>query len=79
MFLYAVASFLKYERFESAAYFMGNHYYVAGNSEYGRNVMVSFEIFWKYLKSFESRNSRLELRRLSLHADMLEQRSKVVV
>ena len=76
LFLYAVASFLKYERFESAAYFMGNHYYVARNSEYGRNLMVSFEIFRKYLKSFESRNSRLELRRLSLHADMLEQRSK---
>jgi hypothetical protein len=78
LFLYAMACFLRYERFESAAYLMTNHYYVAGRSEYGRDVMVPFEIFSQYMNSLEHRNKRLKLNRLSLRADMLEQRSKGV-
>ena len=76
LFLYAVACFIRHERFESAAYLMSNDYYVPGRSEYGRDVMVPFEVFRQYMKSLEYRNQRLELRRLSLRADLLEQRCK---
>lgn len=75
-FLYAVACLIKKERFESAAYLMSNDYYVPGSSEYGRDVMVSFGVFSQHIKSLEYRNKRLELRRLSLRADLLEQRCK---
>lgn len=76
LFLYAFSILVKYERFEQANYLLQNQYYVAGRSEYGNNVMVSFTVFREYMRSLEARNKRLELRRLSLRADMLEERSK---
>ncbi len=38
--------------------------------------MVRFPVFREYMRSLEGRNKRLELRRLSLRADLLEERSK---
>lgn len=38
--------------------------------------MVGYDAFREYLHSLEHRNNRLELRRLSIHADLLEQRIK---
>jgi hypothetical protein len=69
---------IRYERFESAAYMMRHEYYVPGRSEYGRDVMVPFVVFRQYMKSLEHRNTRLELRRLSVRADLLEHRCKGV-
>jgi len=46
------------------------------NSDYGKNVMVGYPIFYNHLKSLEYRNQRLKLNRISVHADILEQRSK---
>jgi len=37
--------------------------------------MVAFSEFWRGPDSLEHRNKRLQLRRASLHADLLEQRS----
>lgn len=76
IFLYAFSILIKYERFEQANYLLQNQYYVAGNSDYGRNVMVGFHVFREHMRSLEGRNKRLELRRLSLRADLLEERSK---
>ncbi|EKO3438034.1 TIR domain-containing protein [Vibrio fluvialis] len=76
LFLYAVAIFLKYERFAEIDLFLTQQYYVAGRSDYGKDVMVGFETFREYLRSLKHRNDRLKLRRLSVHADLLEQRSK---
>jgi hypothetical protein len=76
LFLYAFSILVRYERFEQANYLLYNQYYVADNSEYGRNVMVHFPVFREYMRSLEWRNQRLELRRLSLRADLLEERSK---
>lgn len=78
LFLYVIASFLRYERFESASYLMQNEYFIHGNSEYGRDVMVPFNIFRDHLHSLEHRNSRLKLKRLSLRADLLNERCKGV-
>ncbi|TMO90478.1 hypothetical protein CWC13_19090, partial [Pseudoalteromonas ruthenica] len=67
---------VKSERYEQANVLMGQQYYLSGNSEYGRDVMVSFTAFRAYMECLKRRNQRLELRRLSLRADLLEQRSK---
>ena len=62
---------------------MTNGYYVPGRSDSGRDVMASYEIFWLNMPSLLlnmpslfARNERLDLRRLSMRADLLEQRCK---
>jgi len=76
LFLYATSSLLKYECFDAVAHLIRHHYYVEKNSDYGRDVMVPFTVFRSYMRSLEYRNKRLNLKRLSLRADLLEQRSK---
>nr|CBH38905.1 conserved hypothetical protein, containing SEFIR domain [uncultured archaeon] len=76
LFLYAISSLLKYECFDAVAYLISHHYYVKKNSDYGREVMVPFPVFMNYVGSLEDRNKRLNLRSLSLRADLLEQRSR---
>jgi hypothetical protein len=76
LFPYSVACLIRHECFESAAYLMSNDYYLSGQTAYGQDVMVPFGNFYHYMKSPEHRNKRLELRRLSLRADLLSQRSK---
>ena len=77
IFLYAIACLLKYECFNSVSYLLRQHYYIEGNSDYGRNVMVPFAVFGQYMKSLDHRNIRLQRRRLSLRADLLIERSKI--
>jgi len=77
LFLYVMAILIGHERFESAAYLLGTDYYIEGNSDHGRNVMVPFDdAFMHYLKALDHRNQRLGLRRSSLHADLLNERCK---
>lgn len=78
LFLYAIASFIRHERFESASYLMQNEYYVQGNSEYGRDVMVPFSVLRDHLQSLVHRNDRLKQKRLSVRADLLSERCKGV-
>ena len=77
LFLYTVACLLKYECFDSVSYLLRQHYYIEGNSDYGKNVMVPFPIFGNYMKSLEYRNKRLQLKRRSIRADLLMHRSKI--
>jgi len=77
IFLYAIACLLKYECFNSVSYLLGQHYYIEGNSDYGKNVMVPFPAFGQYMKSLEHRNKRLQLKRRSIRADLLIQRSRI--
>jgi hypothetical protein len=74
LFLYAVAVLIKHERFDQANFLMEQQYYIPGNSDYGRDVMVSFIVFRKNMRSLEHRNKRLELGRLSVRADLLKER-----
>jgi hypothetical protein len=76
LFLYGIASLLKYERFESVAYLLRHHYYMVKNTSYGPDNMVPFSEFREHMRSLSHRNDRLKLRRLSLRADILEQRTK---
>jgi hypothetical protein len=45
-----------------------------GESDYGRSNMKNFTVFYKHPESLQYRNKRLNLRRLSLHADIVKQR-----
>ncbi|MGB8218704.1 MAG: SEFIR domain-containing protein [Candidatus Methanoperedens sp.] len=78
LFLYAISSLLKYECFDAVAHLIRQQYYIEKNATYGRDVMVPFTIYYRQTKSLKDRNERLrpDLRRLSLRADLLEQRSK---
>ncbi len=73
LFLYAVAVFLKYEKFEFANYLVSNGYYFYNPSEIKN--MHSFVIFWDSIESLEYRNQKLQLNRTSLKSDMLKERS----
>lgn len=74
LFLYALAVFLKQDRIDQANYLLQQQYYLPGNSDYGRNAMVSFVVLWEYMRSLEHRNKRLGLQRLSIRADLLKER-----
>jgi len=77
LFLYAIAICLKHERYNFVVYLVEQKYYLLGNSDHGREVMVSFITFRQYIKSLENRTIRLNLRRLSLRADLLKERNKL--
>jgi len=74
IFLYLEAILIKYERFNPANYLMEQRYYLPGNSDYGRDVMVGFTVFRQYMRSLGYRNERMKLNRLSLRAELLKQR-----
>jgi hypothetical protein len=76
LFLYTVAVLLRHERFESAAYLLTSEYYVSSVTLGGREGgMRPFSVFRNHMRSLQHRNDRLKLNRLSLRADLLEQRS----
>jgi len=74
LFLYALAVLLKHERIEQANCLLQQQYYLPGNSDYGRDVMVSFSVFLEHMSSLAYRNKRLALRRVSVRADLLKER-----
>ena len=76
LYLYAIACFINHERFHTASALMSEGYYCPKSSYDTISDMHSFEIFRQYMPSLKCRNDRLKLSRLSLRADLLEQRSK---
>ena len=74
LFLYLIACFLKYECYDAVSYLLRHNYYLEKNSD--PDKMVLFSRFREHMSSLDHRNNRLELRRVSLRADLLEQRSK---
>lgn len=74
LFLYAVACMLKQGRFDTAHYLLATQYYLPGQSEYGRDSMISYTVLRQHIRSLEIRNQRLGLRKLSLRAALLKDR-----
>lgn len=74
LYLYALAIYMRYERFDAAASLISTPFYIPPHMDHENVGMVSFQIFRDNLKSVDVRNERLELRRLSLRADMLKER-----
>ncbi len=75
MFLYAVGFLLKHERFDLVFGLMSRGYYVGNVLDNPREPMQRFDIIYQPTESLGRRNQRLNFRRLSLRADMLEKRS----
>ena len=75
LFLYTIAILIKHERFEQINTLLTQKYYLPESSTQGRDVMVSFTVFSRPIYSLGRRNERLSMRRLSLQADLLKQRS----
>ncbi len=73
LFLLCVASFIKNERFQEAAFFMETEYYFA--DKFTNETMHTFSVLREYLKSFDHRNERLKCGRTSLVADLFKQRA----
>lgn len=74
LFVYAVACMLKQGRFETASYLLKTEYYLAGQSEYGRDSMISYVVIRQHIRSLEVRNQRLALQKISLRAEILKER-----
>jgi hypothetical protein len=72
IYLYFVACLIKFERFYSLNTFLLMDFFVADS----REPMQTFVVIRWYLKTLAIRNQRLELRRLSLRADLLKERCR---
>lgn len=73
-FLYTIAVLLRAEKFVAVKYLLETPYYVPSMRGNRNDVTMDFSIFRRHLKSLEYRNQRLNLRRVSLHADLLKDR-----
>lgn len=73
-FTLCIGILLKHERYDIAEYLIRQRYYVEKDESYGQSKMRSYGIFRNHLESLSHRNNRLNLRRLSAHADLLKER-----
>lgn len=76
IFLYVLAVFLKYEKFESAQNLLSTPYYIHERSRNGQSGAFGYQAFHEYVRTLDYRNQRLRLGRLSLAADLLKDRSQ---
>lgn len=76
LFLYAIASLLKYECFDAVSTLINQDYYNKIDDSYNQNSMISFSKFRSYCQSLEYRKDRLKLNRLSLKSDLFKERSE---
>jgi len=76
LYLYAIAILLRLGRFRAVSALMNTHFYIDDASTYGGTAMQSYRILHESLESFDYRNKRLQLNRLSLRADVIERRSR---
>ncbi len=77
LFLYAIATLIKHERFEQAAYLINEPYYVKNNIT--NNSMFTFFCMYNYLMSFHNRNNNLNLRIPSLHAYTIKEKIHSII
>lgn len=76
LFLYALAIFARHERFSQAAILLSQPYYdPRRQEERGADPMVGFTAFSHSLRSMEHRNRRLALKKVSVRAMILYERS----
>jgi hypothetical protein len=77
LFLHAVAALLKYRRFEQVRSLLEQRYYIPeGTGRHSEAQLEPFGAFRAHIRSLdETRNTRLNLRRLSVKAEMSKQRA----
>ncbi|MGG1552938.1 toll/interleukin-1 receptor domain-containing protein [Paenibacillus ferrarius] len=72
LYIFTVTIMSRHKMYSQIAQFLNADYYVVSNR---RSEPVDFTRFRFYLKSLDIRNQTLKLQRLSLHADLMVQRS----
>jgi hypothetical protein len=77
LFLYAISALLKNERFDGFRELTEQEYFFPRGYSEIDSGMIPFIFFGHYLKSLDRRNQRLNLRRASLHSDLLNKRSTI--
>ncbi|WP_271270847.1 SEFIR domain-containing protein [Aliamphritea hakodatensis] len=76
LFLYYITILIKDERFQEVNFTLSKYLYIPKNWHYSPDHTIQdFTIIREYIKSISYRNERLELRKISLRADMLKQRT----
>jgi hypothetical protein len=75
MFLYVAAALLKARRFSGFSELTERGYYLPAGYLGDECGLKPFTEFRPYIETLERRNARLNLRRVSLHADLLKERS----
>lgn len=75
IFLYTIASLIKYEKFKTINFLLSNHY--AAEKEHRELEYRSFcGVFNNYNRIFDQfRNSRLDLKRVSVSSDLIKERA----
>ena len=73
-FLICISILIKHERYDLVHNMINQHYYIEKDPNYGQSKMRTHGVFWNNLRSLSYRTQRLNLRRLSLHADLLKER-----
>jgi hypothetical protein len=73
--LHTIAILLQADLMAETGDLLAQRYYLGDVAPDRREPMVGFSVFNDHLESLQHRNERLSLRRLSLHADLIEQRS----
>lgn len=73
IFLYAIAIFIKYEKFEIASHLINTQYFT---TEDRNEPMRWFTIFHNYIHSLDNRSRRLK--RISSHSDLLKDRCQSI-
>ena len=75
LLLYCGTIFIAEGRHDLFNALVERQYYLENRARFGRQTLVEFTEFHQYLKSLEVRNQKLKLRRLSVAADMLKERT----
>ncbi len=75
LYLYVITILLRNKRFAEVASMTDRPYYLPNNSNPGDDNFTQFTIFRAHCETFDHRNQRLKLQRLSLEADLLKQRA----
>jgi hypothetical protein len=76
LFLYTIAILFRAGRMTEIGSFLAQPYYLGEAGPDTRESMTDFTVFNEHLRSFDGRNQRLGLRRLSLQADLIRERSQ---
>ena len=75
LFLHCGALLIAEERYDLFNTLIEKNYYIERKADFGHEPIVEFTEFRQHLRLLEFRNNRLNLNRLSVHADMLKERT----
>lgn len=78
LYLYAIAVFIRHSRFDIAAAFITDEYYVGNSPHYGQEQMTGSSAFMHTMDALNNRNKRLQTRWLSPVGTLVNERCKGV-